>query len=143
MLISIKPEEYDFFVRINEEKDIVIARQMVKDIAKKLGFSLADITKISTVVSELARNIYRYVGEGFIYIRERKEGKDVYIELVAYDRGPGIEDIDLAITGGFTTTKGSLGLGLSGVRRLMDEFSIKSEVGKGTLVIVAKRRRSF
>lgn len=141
--MAIKPDDYDFSVRIKEERDIVIARQMVKDIAKKLGFSLADITKISTVVSELARNIYRYAGEGFIYFREKKEGKDVYIEIAAYDRGPGIKDIDLAVQGGFTTTKGSLGLGLSGVRRLMDEFAIESEAGKGTLVLTAKRRRSF
>ena len=143
ILIQINFEEYDVAVKIKEEKDIVVARQMVKDIARRLGFSLADITKISTAVSELARNIYRYAKEGFIYVKEKKEGQNVAIEIVAYDKGPGIENINQAIMGGFTTTKGSLGLGLSGVRRLMDEFFIDSEVGIGTVVIVSKRRRSF
>jgi len=130
-------------IKIKEEKDIVVARQIVKDIAKRLGFSLADITKVSTAVSELARNIYRYAKEGFILVKEKKSGEEVEIEVVALDNGPGIEDIELALKSGYTTTRNSLGLGLSGVKKLMDSFYIESEKGVGTVVIASKRRRAF
>ncbi|SHG61461.1 serine/threonine-protein kinase RsbT [Thermosyntropha lipolytica DSM 11003] len=139
---DIKMEDYDMLVKINDERDIVVARQMVKDFAKRMGFSLADITKISTAVSELARNIFRYAGSGFIYIRENT-GEEKEIEIAAVDKGPGIENVEAAVEAGFTTSKGSLGLGLSGVRRLMDSFFIESEVNRGTVVIVTKRRRTF
>lgn len=134
---------YDISVKVREEKDIVIARQMAKDLAKRLGFSIGDTTKISTAVSELARNIFRYAKEGFIYIRSIVDEGEHAIEIVAKDNGPGIADIDIAIKGGFSTTKNSLGLGLSGVKKLMDKFYIESELGKGTLVYVYKRRRTF
>lgn len=142
--MEINPRDYDLVLKIKEEKDIATSRQLIKNFAQKMDFSLADVTKIVTAVSELARNIFRYAREGYIYVRE-KVGPDEarFIEIVALDQGPGIEDVELAVSGGFTTFERSLGLGLSGVRRLMDSFSIKSEVGKGTLVVVEKRRRNF
>lgn len=143
MLIQINIDDYDVFIKIKEEKDIVVARQMVKGIAKKLGFSLADITKISTAVSELSRNIYRYAESGYIYVKEKNRNNEIELEIVAVDKGPGIENVELAVVRGYTTTKGSLGLGLSGVRRLMDTFYIESKVGVGTVVIISKRRRTF
>ncbi len=139
---KVDPVNYDTFIKISEENDIVLARKMAKDFANKAGFSLADVTKIATTVSELARNIYRYAKEGLILFKLRGDEKDT-IEIVAFDEGPGIEDLELALTKGYSTTKRSLGLGLSGIKRLMDEFKIESKPGKGTIVKVAKRKRRF
>ncbi|QGP90871.1 Serine/threonine-protein kinase RsbT [Neomoorella glycerini] len=137
-------EEYDVFIRIAREEDIAVARQMAKQLAQEAGFSLADITKIATAVSELARNIYRYAGQGRIMIKKLlNEREGPYLEVIASDRGPGIAEIELVMTKGYTTYERSLGIGLSGVKRLMDSFAIYSEVGKGTVVIAGKRRRKF
>lgn len=141
--IRIAPEDYDLAVKIKSEDDIYVARQVVKNFAEKAGFSLADVTKITTAVSELARNIYRYAQEGAIYVRLKYQSDEVIMEVVAYDRGPGIPNIEKAISRGYSTFQRSLGLGLSGVKRLMDSFFIASEVGKGTVVIVEKRKRKF
>lgn len=137
-------EDFDVAVQICREEDIAIARQMAKQLAQEAGFSLADTTKIATAVSELARNIYRYAERGRIMVRKRADEKDEpKIEIIAADRGPGIPNLDQVLNGGYTTYERSLGIGLSGVRRLMDDFTIHSEVGKGTVVIVEKRRRRF
>jgi serine/threonine-protein kinase RsbT len=129
-------------VRIAREDDIAVARQMAKQIAQEVGFSLADVTKVATAVSELARNIYRYARSGRIMIRKQVNGEGgPGVQVVAVDQGPGIADVDLVLTRGYTTYERSLGIGLSGVRRLMDSFQIQSEVGVGTVVIVEKRRR--
>jgi len=145
MLIDVNSHDYDMVLKIKDENDIAVSRQMAKSFAQKNNFSLADVTKIATAVSELARNIYRYAKEGYIYIRKKETGADkaVSIEIVACDRGPGIENVELAVVRGYTTSERSLGLGLSGIRRLMDSFNIKSEIGKGTVVIVEKRRLGF
>jgi len=144
-MIDVNPHDYDIILKIKDENDIAVSRQMAKSFAQKNDFSLADVTKIATAVSELARNIYRYAKEGYIYIRKKETGPDkaVSIEILACDRGSGIENVELAVIGGYTTSERSLGLGLSGIRRLMDSFDIKSEVGKGTVVAVEKRRRGF
>jgi serine/threonine-protein kinase RsbT len=142
--IEINACDYDIVLKIKDESDIAVSRQMAKSFIQKNNFSLADVTKIATVVSELSRNIYRYAKEGYIYIKKKEEpDKDVSIEIIAYDRGPGIENVERAVAGGYTTSERSLGLGLSGIRRLMDSFYIKSEVGKGTIVAAEKRRRRF
>ncbi|SHF59275.1 serine/threonine-protein kinase RsbT [Caldanaerobius fijiensis DSM 17918] len=140
-MLKINPLDYDLIIKIKDENDIVISRQMAKNFAQKLDFSLVDVTKIATAVSELARNIYRYAKEGYIYIKKETKANNPCIKIVATDEGPGIQNVDQAIAGGFTTSEKSLGLGLSGVRRLMDDFYIHSEVGKGTTVIIEKRRR--
>lgn len=143
-LLDSPAHEFDVVVRIAREEDIAVARHMAKQLAQEAGFSLADVTKIATAVSELARNIYRYAKEGRIMIRKRLEDKDdPCIEVIAADRGPGISDVELVLTRGYTTYERSLGIGLSGVKRLMDSFHIYSEVGKGTVVVTEKRRRKF
>jgi len=143
-LLDIPADEFDVVVRIAREEDIAVARQMAKQLAQELGFSLADVTKVATAVSELARNIYRYAQTGKIMIRKRLgENGGPTIQVVAVDRGPGIEDVDLVLTKGYTTYERSLGIGLSGIRRLVDFFEIVSEIGTGTAVVVEKRRRKF
>jgi len=146
-------------IEIKEEYDIVTARVSAKEEARKLGFGIVDQTRIATAVSELARNIVDYAGEGVIEInivrteaveggsssrgRSERHGEAeerLGLEIVAEDNGPGIEDIEKALEDGFTTG-GGLGIGLGGVRRLMDEFEIQSKVGEGTKVRVVKWKR--
>lgn len=142
--LELPAADFDVVVRIAREDDIAVARQMAKQLAQEAGFSLADVTKVATAVSELARNIYRYARTGRILIRKQgnTEGEPM-VQVVAVDEGPGIPDVDLVLTRGYTTYERSLGIGLSGVRRLMDSFKIESEVGVGTVVVVEKRRRRF
>ncbi|TDT72348.1 serine/threonine-protein kinase RsbT [Hypnocyclicus thermotrophus] len=143
-MINIDFQQYEIIINVKEEKDIILARQSIKHFCQKLGFSLSDITKISTSISELARNIFRYAKTGSILAKKLiDENNNEFLEIVAIDNGPGISDIDKATTSGFTTTETSLGLGLSGVKRLMDYFYIDSEKDKGTIVIIQKRRRKF
>lgn len=143
-ILASQPHEFDVVVRITKEEDIAVARQMAKKLAQEMGFSLADTTKIATAVSELARNIYRYAQQGRIMVR-KKDGRksDPSIEIIAADQGPGIPDVELVLTKGYTTYERSLGIGLSGVKRLMDSFAIYSVAGKGTVVVAEKRRRRF
>jgi serine/threonine-protein kinase RsbT len=106
--------------------------------ALDMGFLPADATKIAVVISELARNIISYAGEGTITIIGREEDSGArYVKVIADDKGPGIPDVEQALFDGYTTS-GGLGLGLSGSKRLMDEFSVFSEVGTGTTVTAVK-----
>lgn len=126
-------------VTINSSADIITARGLVREAAMKLGFSVVDQTRITTAISELARNIVTYAGKGRVTIKkvhDERSGKDG-IEVICKDNGPGIENIELALKGGYSTS-GSLGLGLSGAKRLVDEFEIKSKPGKGTTVTIKK-----
>lgn len=123
-------------ININKEWDIVGARQLGRDIAIEVGFGTVDQARIATAISELARNIYLYATKGkicFEVICLEKKG----ICITATDTGPGIEDISLVMQDGYTTS-GGLGAGLPGVRRLMDEFDFKSEIGKGTEIKTIK-----
>jgi len=122
---------------ILRSEDIVRMRQAVRERAVAQGFSLVDQTKIVTAASELARNTLDYGQGGTMRIAEVNEGLRRGIRLVFEDQGPGIANIELALTDGYTTGKG-LGLGLSGARRLSNEFDIKSELGKGTRVMIAR-----
>jgi serine/threonine-protein kinase RsbT len=124
-------------VAINSDQDIVLARQKGRALAIELGFSAVDATFIATAVSELARNILAYARKGEITLRAVQGSDRKGIQVVASDDGPGIPDIRLALRDGFSTS-GSLGLGLPGVRRLMDEFGITSQPGQGTTVTVKK-----
>lgn len=124
-------------VAINRDVDIVTARQIGRELASKAGFSGSDLTLIATAISEVARNIVEYAKHGEIRLSVANIGGRSGIEVVARDEGPGIPDIDQAMRDGFSTGK-SLGLGLPGARRLMDEFEITSEVGKGTTVTMRK-----
>lgn len=124
-------------VAINSDQDIVAARQRGRALALELGFSPVDSTLIAAAISELARNIVSYAGAGEIRLKMIQNPTRQGILIVAADEGPGIHDLQQALRDGFSTS-GSLGLGLPGVRRLMDEFEITSEPGRGTRVEVKK-----
>jgi serine/threonine-protein kinase RsbT len=124
-------------VAINSDQDIVSARQRGRAMATELGFSSGDATLIATAISELARNIVSYARRGEIMLKGVQGSSRVGMLIVASDDGPGIPDIRQALRDGFSTS-GSLGLGLPGVRRLMDEFEITSKSGRGTTVAVKK-----
>lgn len=127
-------------VPISSDADIVAARQMGRTLAAQLGFTSSDLTLISMAISELARNIVRYAKRGEIILKFANSNGRAGIIVTARDEGPGIPNIPQAMQDGFSTS-GSLGLGLPGVRRLMDEFEITSEVGRGTMVSAKKWRR--
>lgn len=128
------PEER---VPVASDGDIVTARQKGRALAAGLGFSGTGQAIIATAISELARNILDYAKRGEIVLGQLEKGGRRGILVVARDQGPGIADIARAMQDGFSTGKG-LGLGLPGTRRLMDEFEIVSEVGKGTTVTTRK-----
>lgn len=126
-------------VTISSDQDIVLARQKGRSLALELGFSSGDATLIATAISELARNIVSYARNGQIILKDIQGSNRVGIAVTATDNGPGIPDVSQALRDGFSTS-GSLGLGLPGVRRLMDEFEIVSKPGQGTKVGVKKWR---
>jgi serine/threonine-protein kinase RsbT len=127
-------------VAINSDQDIVSARQKGRVMANELGFSSGEATLIATAISELARNIVSYARKGQITLKMVNGLNRQGIAVIASDDGPGIADIRQALRDGFSTS-GSLGLGLPGVRRLMDEFDITSQPGQGTVVAVKKWRQ--
>lgn len=124
-------------VEVRTEWDIVKARQSGRDLAKELQFGIVDQARITTAISELARNIYLYAPMGEIILESVEETDRVGLKLIAKDTGPGIADIRKAMEDGYTTS-GGLGAGLPGVKRLMDEFLIHSKVGQGTEIITTK-----
>jgi serine/threonine-protein kinase RsbT len=127
-------------VPISSDQDIVTARQEGRRLASQLGFSSSDLTVIAAAISEVARNIVEYASRGAVHIRLVEKGGRRGITVVAEDEGPGIPDVALAMQDGFSTS-GSLGLGLPGARRLMDEFELRSEPGRGTTVTMRKWTR--
>jgi serine/threonine-protein kinase RsbT len=129
--------ENEIHVPINSDQDIVAARQKGRSLAAALGFSSGDATLIATAISELARNIVTYAKTGEIQITVINGSARQGIQLVAHDEGPGIPDIPQALRDGFSTS-GSLGLGLPGVMRLVDEFEIVSAESSGTTVTAKK-----
>ncbi len=129
--------EYRSSVDIHSEWDIVAARQLGRNEAKKSGFGTVDQARITTAISELARNIYLYAGKGKIEI-ERHTGNGISgITIIASDSGPGIPDIRKVMEDGFSTS-GGLGAGMPGVKRLMDEFKVDTEAGVGTIITATK-----
>lgn len=121
---------------IKTEDDIVLARTRGKSMAQGLGFGMVDQTRIATGISELTRNILQYAGEGTLTLRPIHEpGRGMVIE--ADDSGPGIPDLGAILEGRGKPSRG-LGLGLPGTRRLMDEFDVKAEAGRGTHVRCVK-----
>jgi len=127
-------------VAIEREADIVLARQAGRQLAQQLGFSTTDQTLIATAISEVARNIVVYANHGEILLSTADEEGRVGIQVVATDAGPGIDNKDLAMRDGYST-KNSLGLGLPGAKRLMDDFNLESEIGRGTTVTMKKWKR--
>jgi serine/threonine-protein kinase RsbT len=127
-------------VQIEREADIVLARQAGRQLAAQLGFTTTDQTLIATAISEVARNIVVYAQQGEIVLTRADEAGRVGIQVVAIDNGPGIDNKEMAMRDGYST-KNSLGLGLPGARRLMDDFALESEVGHGTTVTMKKWKR--
>jgi serine/threonine-protein kinase RsbT len=130
----------DESIELNVSEDIVRVRQLARAWATELGFSLVDQTKIVTSASELARNAIEHGRGGHARIRKIVNGENRGIRLDFVDEGPGIADMELALSDGYSTGSG-LGLGLSGSRRLMNEFEIESEPGRGTRVSVTRWTR--
>ncbi|API91643.1 MULTISPECIES: anti-sigma regulatory factor [Virgibacillus] len=124
-------------VNIKKEWDIVGARQLGRDIAREIGFGTVDQARIATTISELARNIYLYADHGQICFEVIDTFEQKGLCIIAIDIGPGIEDVGQVLEDGYSTS-GGLGAGLPGVKRLMDEFDLQSEVGKGTRVKAIK-----
>jgi serine/threonine-protein kinase RsbT len=124
-------------MELRSSEDIVRVRQAARALAVALGFSLVDQTKIVTATSELARNTIEHGRGGSVRLRTLSNGARNGLRLDFQDSGPGIPNLELALRNGYTTG-GGLGLGLSGSRRLMNEFEIHSEVGKGTRVSVTR-----
>jgi serine/threonine-protein kinase RsbT len=133
------PDENVLLIR--SEHDILSARRRGRELAAELGFTGSELTVVATAISEIARNIVQYAGRGQICFGVVDEGEARGLVIVARDEGPGIADVSQAMQDGFSTRR-SLGLGLPGARRLMDEFDVDSEVGKGTTVTMKKWTRS-
>ena len=127
-------------VPLRTDVDVVIARQKIRALVSDLRFSGSELTLVATAISEVARNIVSYAGSGEIILRIVQRGQRRGITVVARDKGPGIADIEQAMEDGFSTSRG-LGLGLPGSKRLMDEFELVSEVGKGTEITMTKWER--
>ena len=128
-------------VAILTDADVVTARQQARTLGASLGFSSTDLTLLATAISEVARNVTTYAGEGEVELRVvHDRGRDG-IEVVCRDEGPGIADVELAMQDGYTTGNG-LGLGLPGTRRLVDDFELDTRPGVGTTVRLVKWSRA-
>lgn len=127
-------------VPIGSDADIVTARQKGRELALQLSFTNTDSTLIATAISELARNIVLYAQQGEIILDIVDDGVKRGIVVMARDEGPGIPNVHHALQEGFSTSR-SLGMGLPGVKRLMDEFDIVSEIGRGTTVTATKWKK--
>ena len=125
-------------IKIESDADIVVARKGARDLASRLSFSATELTVIATAVSEISRNIVRFAERGEVFL-ELLDVPRPGLRMVARDTGPGIADVDLALTDGYSTYHG-LGLGLPGARRLMDEFEVVTQRGRGTTITMTKWR---
>jgi serine/threonine-protein kinase RsbT len=122
---------------VRSSTDIVVVRQVVRLRAVEIGFNLVEQTKIVTAASELARNTINHGGGGVARLQSLRNGGRAGLRLTFEDKGPGIPDVELALKDGYTTG-GGLGLGLSGARRLSNEFEIQSRPGEGTRVSITR-----
>jgi len=137
---SIDKEKYEF--RIDKEADIVAVRLCVRDIAKEHRFDQFAVAALTTAASELSRNVWVHAQKGVARIHVLRNGNKVGVELEFEDHGPGIADLNRALAGGFSTAQ-SLGLGLSGTKRLVDEFHIDTKPGQGTTIVIRKWKKEF
>ena len=124
-------------INISADVDVMLARQMGRELAGKVDISGSDLTLLATAISEIARNIVQYAGRGEIEFRAVEDKGKRGLMIIARDNGPGIADIAKAMQDGFSTSRG-MGMGLPGARRLMDDFAIISETGRGTIVSMVK-----
>jgi serine/threonine-protein kinase RsbT len=128
-------------VAIRTDADVVCARQEARTMGASLGLSSTDLTLLATAISEVARNITTYAGEGEVQLRVVTDGGREGIEVIAADEGPGIADVERAMQDGYTTGNG-LGLGLPGTRRLVDDFELETVPGAGTRIRLVKWSRA-
>lgn len=126
---------------IKSDLDVLKARQQGKELAASLRFTNTEMTIIATAISEIARNTVLYAKTGCLHLKVIHQGQRRGLVIIVKDHGPGIVDLDLAMQDGYSTSRG-LGIGLPGARRLMDEFDIDSEVGKGTTITMKKWERA-
>jgi serine/threonine-protein kinase RsbT len=122
---------------LRTEQEIVLGRQMVRKLSQELAFSLVDQTKMVTAASELARNALVHGGGGSLHWECLADGTKKGLRLTFTDKGPGIANLELAMTDGWTSGSG-MGMGLSGAKRLVNEFEIESQIGKGTRVTITR-----
>jgi serine/threonine-protein kinase RsbT len=137
MLEPIPDGDVEWCVPVASVNDIVTARLQGRKLAESVGFSASEATLVATAISELARNIVQYAGKGDILLRSATNGSRRGVVLIARDQGPGIGDVKLALRSGYSTS-GGLGLGLPGVRRIVDDFQIVSERRVGTTITATK-----
>jgi len=129
--------EADRAIPIGRDTDVLAARLAARDLASRLGFTGTDLVLIASVVSEVARNIVAYAGPGEVVLSVVRNGSGLGLQVIARDQGPGIADPSRALEKGFSTSR-SLGLGLPGSKRFMDEFRLESTLGMGTTVTMRK-----
>jgi serine/threonine-protein kinase RsbT len=127
----------DKYITIVSDASVMAARQKGRELAMAVGIAGSDLTLLATAISEVARNIVQYAGRGQIEFQHVVRGSKRGLMVIARDNGPGIADIRQAMQDGFSTSRG-MGLGLPGARRLMDDFDIVSEIGKGTTISMTK-----
>ncbi len=130
----------DVRVPINQEADIIVARQKGRALAAELGFTAGQLALVATAISEIARNVVEYAGRGEMAIRVVQNEGRRGVGIVAEDSGPGIANLEEAMQDGYSTG-GGLGLGLPGAKRLMDDFDIDTQVGRGTRIVMRKWAR--
>lgn len=133
MILSLSKDN----IQVVKEQDVVLLRNRVKEVAMKIKMGLVNQTKLITAASELLRNMLRYANGGNCLIEVVSKGRENGVRLTFTDHGPGIPDLTLAMKDGYSTGK-SLGLGLPGAKRLVNEFDLKSKVGEGTTVMILK-----
>ena len=124
-------------IPIVRDTDVVTARLAARALASRVGFTGTDLVLIASVVSEVARNIVAYAGPGEVVLSVVQSRARLGLQVIARDQGPGIADLSRALEKGFSTSR-SLGLGLTGSKRFMDEFSLESTLGSGTIVTMRK-----
>ncbi|MGG3196443.1 MULTISPECIES: ATP-binding protein [Priestia] len=140
MLFQSNKEKEPLTIDIHTEVDIVEARQKGRMFSNCLGFSTLDQARIITAISELSRNIYKYATTGKIIMEIIENQLEIGLKIIAIDKGPGIKNIQKAMESGYTTS-GGLGVGLSGVKKLMDEFTISSQEDHGVNIEVIKWKK--
>jgi serine/threonine-protein kinase RsbT len=125
---------------IASEDDVVLVRRQVKQLAQAGGFDAFASVAVTTATSEITRNVWVHANRGVAFVEEVSDGSRIGVRVVFRDEGPGIENIERVMAGGYSTAR-SMGLGLSGSKRLVDEFSIETELGRGTTVRIVKWKR--
>lgn len=124
-------------IRVSKEDDILRARKQARSVAEEMGFSITDVTRIVTAVSELARNIHLYAGDGVMHWRRIEKPHSEGIELTFDDDGPGIGDVEGVLNADHSTSNG-MGRGIHGAKQLMDEFDLASSAENGTTITIRK-----